>query len=131
MNNMLEKLKQYLASKTKEELAEEWENITHEKFYSRWVEKLHSLSVGDRNTFIEKVVKKYNSMEYFNREYRMGYEPRCPLYILLQKYAERYGEPLPATYSTYFVESARSIDSKWAVRLFVGQGSFIKVERIV
>lgn len=124
---MIEQLKKHLASMSKEELDAEWESITHEKFYNRWVEKLHSLPVENRNTLIAKVINKYKSDAYIKRELGLGYEPRCSLYTILQKYAEKYGRDVP--FDGEFVASAMVIDNTWRVILYIGQGSFIRVEK--
>lgn len=127
LETMVEQLEKRLTSMSKEELEAEWESITHDNFYNRWVEKLHTLSVEDRNTLIEKVVNKYKSDAYIKREIGMGYEPRNSLYTILQKYAERYGEDVP--FDGEFAVSTKVIDNTWRVILYIGQGSFIRVEK--
>lgn len=126
METIVERLKEYLNSKSPKEIEEDWERITHTKFYDRWVERLHLLGEEHRSIFIRKVIEKYNTPEYINKEYSLGYEPRMELFTLLQKYAEKYGEDVPDEYGD-FVASALLVDAKWLVKLFVGQGSFIKV----
>jgi len=124
------KLREKLYSMSKEDLEEEYEHITHEKFYGRWIEKLHNLTKEQRFTFIEKVNKKYSSDEYKTREINRGYEPRENLYDLICLYSKEYGENCPDSYYTEFVAMARIIDNAWLVRLYIGQGSFVTVDKI-
>lgn len=126
METIVERLKEYLNSKSQKEIEEDWERITHTKFYDIWVEKLHGLDKDLRSNLIKKVIEKYKSQEYLNREYSLGYEPRMELFTLLQKYAEKYGDDIPDEYGD-FVASALLVDSKWLVKLFIGQGSYITV----
>lgn len=126
METIVERLKEYLNSKSQKEIEEDWEKITHTKFYDKWVEKLYGLDKDLRSNLIKKVIEKYKSQEYLNREYSLGYEPRMELFTLLQKYAEKYGEDIPDEYGD-FVASALLVDSKWLVKLFIGQGSYITV----
>ena len=126
METLVERLKEYLNSKSPKEIEDDWERITHIKFYDRWVDKLHSLDKDLRSNLIRKVIEKYSSQEYIDREYSLGYEPRMELFTLLQKYAEKYGENVPDEYGD-FVASALLVDSKWLVKLYIGQGSEIDV----
>lgn len=60
----------------------------------------------------------------------MGYEPRCPLFTLFQKYAEVYGKDIIDEYSdTSFLADAMVIDNTWIIELYIGQGSFISVKK--
>lgn len=67
----------------KEKIIEEVEN--------RWIEKYHNLPENDRKRIIQKVIDKYDSKSYIDKEYSNGCEPRTPLYWLYLSYAEKYG----------------------------------------
>lgn len=128
MKDITERLKEYLESKTEEELESEFESITHIKFWNRWCEKFHSLGKEKRYEIIEKVIKKYGSDTYRKREYRLGYEPREELFQLFAYYAETYGVVLEDKgYYTNFVGDAMIFDDTWVIQILYGQGTVIHV----
>lgn len=100
------------------------------KVEQRWADKFHALTKDQRTKIIEKVVNKYSSDEYQNREYKKGIEPREELLWVLLTYAEKYGKPLPKDMLGEFVSEAFSIDEdEWIIERIDGQGSFVGVDR--
>lgn len=95
----------------------------------RYVEKLHSMSLEERDAFIMKCIDKYDSEEYKDREYNAGYEPRCPLYNVIFDYAEKYGEDVRSYVNRSFLAARYKFDN-WIVELYIGQGSFISIHNI-
>lgn len=60
------------------------------KVHCRWVKKIEALSKEDRHNLFEKIIKKYNSKEYIDRERSIGRSnPIMLLYELILLYAER------------------------------------------
>lgn len=90
----------------------------------RYINKLANLTIGQRSEFIQKCIDKYESNEYVNKEYKLGYEPRCPLYDVIFNYASRYGESLECNED--FLAERYKFDN-WIVELYIGQGSFIRI----
>lgn len=125
MVDLVKILREHLDSLTPEQKEAEWESITHEKFWSRWTEKFHNLGKEKRDEFIEKAIKKYECDEYIDKEYRLGYEPRKPLYNLFLQYGIRYGEA-DDTFGTTC--GAYRFDD-WIVCLYIGQGSYITLKK--
>ena len=63
-----------------------------EEVENRWIEKYHNLSEDDRKRIIQKVIDKYKSKSYIDKEYFFhNCEPRTPLYWIYLSYAEKYG----------------------------------------
>lgn len=134
MGELLDKLKERMDSMTQEELDAEYESITHEKFWNRWVENVHNLSNGELLSLISKVKTKYESDEYVNSEYKMGYEPRMPLYELLYHYACKYGvdilEETTEPWNDDFTAGRFKIADAYILELLIGQGTVINVYAI-
>ena len=63
-----------------------------EEVENRWIEKYHNLSEDDRKRIIQKVIDKYESKSYIDKEYFFhNCEPRTPFYWIYLSYAEKYG----------------------------------------
>lgn len=126
----LEKLKKLLDS---EEFKKDMELLAlrekrKEEVENRYIEKFHSLRLTSRWNIIEKIRTKYDSDEYVRREYRMGYEPRTPLYFLLLEYARKYGMTILDEYGEdlAFCAELFLVDGYY-VELMIGQGSVVHV----
>ena len=93
------------------------------------INKLHSLSVKDRSTFIEKCMVKYTSDKYKDREmFKCGREPQCCLYNLLFEYGLVYGKIWEK--DEMFLAGSVIIDDIYGISLYQGQGSFIDVVKL-
>ena len=130
MGNIVESLKKYLKSDEYKQRLEEknkrelFLNIWKDK----WIEKIHSLTVEQRADVIRKCIKKYDSDEYKDKEYKKGRFPENTLFYMLDNYADKYGEPL-------YIEndicvSKYLIDGKFIIECVYGQGSVINVTEI-
>jgi hypothetical protein len=97
----------------------------------KYIDKLHSMSLENRSELIDKIITKYESDEYKDREmFKLHYEPRNTLYWYLDDYAEKYGEELPNEENNPFPHSIRMIDNKYIVRKMYGQGTVIDVWKV-
>ena len=95
---------------------------------NKYIDKFHDMSIERRAEIIEKLIKKYNSDEYYNREmFKCHREPTCYLFWLLNDYAEKYGEELPDKENNPFPYTVRLIDGKYVIRVMHGQGSVVQV----
>ncbi len=118
---------------------------SHQKFYekyikarkveklliNKYIDKFHSMPLDKRSELIDKIISKYESDEYKDREmFKLHYEPRCTLYWYLDDYAEKYGEELPNDENNPFPHSIRMIDNKYIVRKMYGQGTVIDVWKV-
>ena len=130
MGSIVEALEKYLESdEFKQRLEEENKReLFLNSWKDRWIEKIHSLTVEQRADVIRKCIKKYDSEEYKDKEYKKDRFPENTLFYMLDDYAEKYGEPL-------YIEndvcvSKYLIDGKFIIECFDGQGSVINVKEI-
>lgn len=96
----------------------------------KYVDKLHSMSSQERKTLIERVIQKYDSDEYVNKEYRLGREPQRSLFDILYKYAVVYGVEIDTENESVFCYGHYIIDNEFVLRIYLGQGCFISVEYV-
>lgn len=91
----------------------------------KYVKYLEDLSVEDRSNLIEKVMRKYESNDYLDKELKKGREPRCLLYDVLLDYSAIHGKLLEI--SGYFPEESWEIDGRWIIKVTWGQGSRVEL----
>lgn len=92
----------------------------------RNIEYIRNMGPEKRIDAIRKLIKKYSSEEYINRERSIGaYEPRCPLYDVLFGYAVKYCTASQYNLNEYFGEEQYDIDGIFVIGQIYGQGSFI------
>lgn len=98
------------------------------KIDSIWIKKFHNLPEERQISIIQRIKDKYSSPEYLNKEYKLGYEPRTPLYFLLFAYSRVYGEDLYLQYCEKldFCGGIYKINS-YIIELMIGQGSVINL----
>ena len=96
----------------------------------RYINHIHNLTPEQRAILIRKIINKYESDEYRDREYRKGYEPRTPLYDVLMDYAEQHCQEADYKKNQYFEEIQYDIDGKFIISEIFGQGSFISIQEI-
>ncbi len=93
---------------------------------TRAFQKFH----GQENTIIDKLIEKYYSYEYIDREHRLGYQPREPLLFFLYEYATKYGKKFTRKqekkYGNSFSQGGYIIGS-YAIIIMFGQGTVIKI----
>jgi len=111
--------------------AEEW-SISHAKrkkiydnritdYWEKWGVKIDSI--------IDKIIAKYESDEYQDRERKAGREPQERLFDFFLSYARKYGgEYKPGLDNMFASESWRL--GNYAVTLYSGQGCYTRVWRI-
>ena len=94
----------------------------------RYVKYIKDMSPELRAANIEKVVKKYSSDDYINKEYKMGRLPSEDLLWVLYEYACECCPELDS--NKIFVSESYIIDEKYLLERVDGQGSFISVSKI-
>lgn len=131
-DTVLEALKKYRKDLTQEDLDKFQKKLEFEENrINRYIERIHNMSKDERSIFINKCIDKYTSDEYIEKEYKRGWEPRCPLYDILIQYAVQYG--IPAMYkqdNDYFPEEQYDIDGKFVITAIHGQGTIIYIDRV-
>lgn len=96
----------------------------HQKYFDDHVRKIGV------NLSVKILMDKYESDKYRDREYKSGWEPRCPLYDLLLDFFSREGRVVPENdYDNCFTTCEYEI-GKWKIGLMVGQGSFIYIREL-
>lgn len=101
----------------------EWKDYIIDK----WLDKFQSLPFEQRIELYNKVKAKYDSDEYKDRWYHKGWEPPEYWYFFGLKYARKYGTPFDQ--DDMFLDECYLIDG-YKVSLYVGQGSFVRIEKI-
>ena len=129
--DLLEQLKSYLESEEgKEDIKRENEKIKLRKEREdRYIQHLHNLSLSDRTALFEKIKAKYESKEYYNREIKLGREPRELLYDYILEYGYRYGvsNDIP---DAHFGYDSYIIDGMWVITVWYGQGTCYNFDKL-
>ena len=87
MSELIDNLEKFFESEEGKASIEKWYNdILNKKLrLESWVNRFHN-KYGEEKAFrdiVERIKKKYDSDEYHKKEYKIGYEPRKPLYDLI------------------------------------------------
>jgi hypothetical protein len=129
-NKQLEQLKAHLESPEGKASLSKWAKkyANEMEVKDRWVEKIKKYYGDNIDLLIEKLMDKYYSKEYTDREHKMNVEPREPLLWLLRDYAATYGEECEdEKYFNDFTAEAYYIGS-YVIQLMIGQGSCIRID---
>lgn len=93
------------------------------------IERFHEKYKDNLDAVIERLMEKYYSEAYINKEYRLGYEPRETLLWLVFEYAQVYcKECTDEKYFNTFTAGAYYVGS-YVIQLMVGQGSVLRIDR--
>ena len=131
MNPTVKWLKEHLESEEGRESIRRYAQKIYNKemVRRRWVQKFKDRYENDLGTILEKLIAKYDSDEYVNREHKLGYEPRQPLFDLVWDYAQEYcKEYRGKKHLTPFTVGAYNIGS-YVIQLLSGQGSYIRIDK--
>jgi hypothetical protein len=131
-NQMLENLKAFLETDEGKESIERWgEKLRRaDEHKNRWAEKFKQRCESDIDGSIEKLLAKYDSKEYRDKEYGKGREPMEDLLWVALEYAEKYcDECTDEKYLNMFTGSAYYIGS-YVIQVMNGQGSVIRIDKM-
>lgn len=131
MSELLEQLKSYLESEEGQESIRRENERTKLKNEreDRYIEYLRNLSLSDRTILFEKIKTKYESLEYYNREIKLGREPRQLLYDYIFEYGRKYGIENEIQ-DAYFSYESYIIDDIWVITIWYGQGVAYNFDRL-
>jgi len=131
MSELLEQLKKFLESEEgQENIIRENERIKlKNEREDRYIEYLQNLSLSDRTILFEKIKTKYESQEYYNREIKLGREPRQLLYDYIFEYGRKYGIENEIQ-DAYFSYESYIIDGIWVITIWYGQGVSYNFDRL-
>lgn len=130
-NDMLERLKAFLETEEGKKSISEWAKkyARDQDHKARWVEKFKERCEGDLNDSLKKLMDKYYSDEYRDREYKMHVEPREPLLWLAYEYATKYCKPYRGKkHWNMFTADAYHFGS-YVIQLMIGQGSALRIDK--
>lgn len=128
---MLENLKTFLESDEGKAAAKRFgEKLQREALHKdRWVEKFKARCENNLDEALEKLMAKYYSDEYIDREYARGVEPREPLLWLAFEYAVKHCEECKEEkYFNMFTAGAWYIGS-YVMQIMHGQGSVLSLDK--
>lgn len=122
MSEMLDKFKAFVES---EDLLRFLDKINFiVKLNDKYFKKFESFSVEKQNMLIEKIIEKYSSKEYKDKEYSKGRMPDEYLYHILFLYASNRCPDVSEKYSNLsFFAGAFRINEKLDIVKYLGQGT--------
>ena len=89
----------------------------------------HQKYGNNLDAVLERLMDKYYSDKYINKEYRLGYQPRNSLLWFVFEYARNYCQPCyDKTYYNEFTGGAYYVGS-YVMQVIHGQGSEILIEK--
>lgn len=129
MSEMLDKFKAFVES---EDFLRFLDKVSfNNKLDDKYIDKFKLFSTEKQNRLIEKLIKKYESKDYKDREYSKGRMPDEYLYYFLFLFASRYCPCVDENYSELpFFEGAFRINNKFDIIKFLGQGTLYKVYKL-
>lgn len=106
--------------------------VEKQKIYKNQIKRFHKNHSERFDEILEKIIHKYDSDEYYNKEINRGFEPRCSLYYFMYDYAEMYGRKLTekemTKYSNSFTVGIYFIKGYY-IQLMQGQGSVVRIDK--
>lgn len=131
MESLLEQLKKFLESEEGQESIRRENERTKLKNEreDRYIEYLRNLSLSDRTILLNKIKTKYESQEYYNREIKLGREPRELLYDYILEYGRKYGIENEIQ-DAHFSYESYIIDGIWVINIWYGQGVAYNFDRL-
>lgn len=132
MSEMIDKLKAFLDSPEGQISTKEWGDkiVAENKRLADRIERFHHQHKDHIDEVMERLITKYNSKEYVNREYGLGYEPREPLFWFMLEYAKKHGVVcVDEKYFNDFTGEAHYLGS-YVIQVMHGQGSVIRIDKI-
>jgi hypothetical protein len=105
-----------------------------EEIRSNRINKIYIANKDNMASFIEKVINKYESTKYVNKEMHLGYQAREDLYWVLLSIASRYGEEVSENekYEKHInmFTSCAYVYEGYIIQRMDGQGSVVRIDKI-
>ena len=132
-------LRKFLQSEEgKESMKKYWkEEEQKKKLYASQVERFYQKHKDNIPAIIEKIMAKYDSNAYVNKEYKLGYQPREELYWVLLSIASKYGNTVELTEENcekyprlnMFTSEAYTFEG-YLLQQMNGQGSVVRIDKL-
>lgn len=98
--------------------------------HDRYLDYIHRNFSDNLDGIIQKLIDKYGSTEYINKEYRLGYEPREEMLWIMSTYAKKHGTEFTKEeyekHSNMFTRTMYYLED-WVFEILDGQGSALHV----
>ena len=129
--SILEQLKAYLESdEGKADIKRENNKaIFRNALMTKYMNRLHNMSIEERDALFIKIKAKYNSDEYYYRWINRGIEPPEDLYYYILEYGYRYGTSNKIE-DAHFGYDSFIIDERWVITAWYGQGTAYNFNKI-
>jgi hypothetical protein len=127
----IDKIKEFMESEEGKESINRYAKKLQrkEEHMNRWVQKFKTRCESDLDRSIEKLIEKYNSDEYRDREYKKGFQPREKLLWIVWNYAKRYCKRCNEnTYANQFTGEMYYVGS-YIIQIMHGQGSILVINK--
>ena len=135
----LSALREFLQSEEVKESMKKYqeEKEQEKKLYASQVERFYQKHKDNMPAIIEKIMAKYDSNAYVNKEYKLGYQPREHLYWVLLSIANQYGTEIELTKENcekyprlnMFTSCAYTFEG-YLLQQMDGQGSVVRINKI-
>ena len=128
----IKKLSEFLDSPEGKEKTKRYvqEMIDSRERLSSHLKSFHDKYQDNLDAVLERLMDKYYSDEYVNKEHRLGYEPREKLLWFVFEYANVYCKPCTdEKYFNDFTAGAFYVGS-YVMQVMCGQGSVLRIDKI-
>ncbi len=126
------KMNDFFDSAEGQESIKQWKEKmeSEDKRLADRIERFHNLYKDRIDEVMERLIARYDSDVYVNREYKLGYEPREPLNWFMLEYAKTHGRICDnEKYYNDFTGEAHYIGS-YVIQVMNGQGSVIRIDKV-
>ena len=133
-HDWLENLREHMKSEEGQKSMEDYflKKIKKDEIKESQLERFHENYSDRLEEIFEKIIHKYESSKYVNREYGLGFEPRRPLYFFMLEYAQKHGRELTdkelEKYENDFTGEIYFIQGYY-IQIMHGQGSVIRIDK--
>lgn len=127
----LSDLKEFLESAEGEQSIERFvaRLKAEQDFDNRWIEKFRIKFGGKPDNILVRLMEKYYSDRYINKEHKLGFQPRESLLWLVWGYARKYCKPCQdKKYLNTFTGEAFYIGS-YVIQIMYGQGAILRIDQ--
>jgi hypothetical protein len=129
---MSDKIESSLYDELKDEDFENYyaEMKNQEMILGKQLKRFHEKYKDNISFVVEKIIKKYDSSDYYNRWIKRGIQPPEDLYWFLLYYAEKYGVEVNENENINIFTSEIYQIGNYIIQRMDGQGAVIRIDLI-